>query len=131
LFWEWGGGGGGRWSGDRKRAARAYGGGRGSEVRIEDWREARAEVSWARRWRVWSRVLRSVGERVVIVMGKWKARGEFLIMEDCCFVCLLLVGLFQGGIGGGALKGGERIVFTALESKKPTRYDLSRTQVTN
>ena len=26
----------------------AYGGGRGSDFRIEDWREARAEVSWAR-----------------------------------------------------------------------------------
>jgi len=30
----------------------ACGGGRGSDFRMEDWREARAEVSWARRWRV-------------------------------------------------------------------------------
>jgi len=30
----------------------AYGGGSGSDFRMEDWREARAEVSWARRWRV-------------------------------------------------------------------------------
>ena len=35
----------------------AYHGGKGSEARIWDWREAREVVRWARRWRVCSRAL--------------------------------------------------------------------------
>lgn len=52
MGWAKGGWGGGREGVDGNRDGGAYGGGRGSDFRMEDWREARAEVSWARRWRV-------------------------------------------------------------------------------
>jgi len=43
-----------------------YHDGRGSDCRRLCWREAREFVSWERRWRVCSRVLMSVGVRVVM-----------------------------------------------------------------
>lgn len=64
-------------------SGKGYHGGRGSDWRMLCWREAREVVSWARRWRVCSRVFRSVGVRVVIVgivCGDGRTKDVWLVL---------------------------------------------------
>ena len=56
-----------RWVEVVRGGGELYHGGSGSEARICCWREAREFVSWERRWRVWSRALRSCAERAAML----------------------------------------------------------------
>ena len=65
-----------------------YGGGKGSECVREVWRADRVLVSWARRWRVCSRVLSSLsvrgGRGSVAIFRVTKFVGGVWLMEVEC-----------------------------------------------
>ena len=79
-----------------------YGGGKGSEVTRADWSVARVVLSWERRWRVCSRVLRSFSERGVLLMAA--------ISIVCEIICVRFWGLRRVFVGRSitSLRGGLR-----------------------